>query len=88
MVPKSDNLSLSYGGISVGGVSYETVEFEESRMGRIREIKNNKNLGAVVPKILGSSEINGRKVLLMGTNFNDELLLKSWWMFASLWQRN
>ncbi|MEN8142133.1 MAG: FtsX-like permease family protein [Thermodesulfobacteriota bacterium] len=81
MVPKSDNLSLSYGGISVGGVSYETVEFEESRMGLIREIKNSKNLGAVVPKILGSSEVNGRKVLLMGTNFNDELLLKGWWMF-------
>jgi putative ABC transport system permease protein len=81
MVPRSDNLSLSYGGITVGGVSYETVEFEESRMKLIREIKNNKNLGAVVPKILGSSEVQGRKVLLMGTNFNDELLLKSWWMF-------
>lgn len=81
MVPRSDNLSLSYGGINVGGVSYETVEFEESRMKLIREIKNNKNLGAVVPKVLGSSEVGGRKVLLMGTNFNDELLLKSWWMF-------
>src|SRR5210317_1753119 len=54
MVPRSDNLSLTYGGINVGGVSYETAEFDESRMGRIREIKNSKNLGAVVPKILGS----------------------------------
>ena len=81
MVPRSDNLSLSYGGINVGGVSYETIEFEESKMGQIREIKNKKNLGAVVPKILGSSEIKGHKVLMMGTNFNDELLLKSWLMF-------
>ncbi len=81
MVPKSDNLSLSYGGISVGGVSYETVDFDESSIGRIREIQNSKNLGAVVPKILGSAEVNGRKVLLMGTNFNDELLLKTWWQF-------
>ena len=80
MVPRSDNLSLSYGGINVGGVSYETVEFDESRMKLIREIKNSKNLGAVVPKILGSSEVRGRKVLLMGTNFNDELLLKSWYV--------
>lgn len=81
MVPRSDNLSLSYGGIDVGGVSYETVEFEEGRMSEIREIENKQNLGAVVPKILGSAEINGRKVLLMGTNVNDEMLLKSWWMF-------
>ena len=66
MVPKSDNLSLSYGGINVGGVSYESVEFEESRMGEIRKIQNSKNLGTVVPKVIGSAEIKGRKILLMG----------------------
>jgi putative ABC transport system permease protein len=81
MVPKTENLTLSYGGISVGGVNYETVEFDESRLGMIREIENNKNLGAVVPKVLGAAEIDGRKVLLMGTNINDELMLKTWWQF-------
>jgi putative ABC transport system permease protein len=79
MVPKSDNLTLSYGGITVGGVNYETVEFDESRLGMIREIENNKNLGAVVPQVLGGTEINGTKVLLMGTNIADELALKTWW---------
>ncbi len=83
MVPKSDQLALSYGGISVGGVSYQNVEFDESRMGRIREIKNKKNLGAVVPKVLGSAELQGKKVLLMGTNFEAELALKTWWQFDS-----
>jgi putative ABC transport system permease protein len=81
MVPQSDNLSLSYGGISVGGVSYESVDFEESGIARIWEIENNKNLGAVVAKVLGSVEVKGRKALLMGTNFNDELQLKTWWQF-------
>jgi putative ABC transport system permease protein len=81
MVPKSDNLTLSYGGITVGGVSYEAVDFAESSIGRIREIENSKNLGAVVAKVLGSTEVAGRKVLLMGTNFNDELSLKTWWQF-------
>jgi len=81
MVPKSDNLSLSYGGITVGGVSYETIDFDEKTIGKIREIENNKNLGAVVPKVLGGTEVNGRKVLLMGTDFNDELQLKTWWQF-------
>lgn len=81
MVPKSDELPLSYGGISVGGVSYETVDFEESKISQIREIENSKNIGAVVPKVLGKAEVNGRKILLMGTNFDDELALKTWWQF-------
>ena len=81
MVPKTENLTLSYGGITVGGVNYETVEFDESRLGMIREIENSKNLGAVVPKILGAAEVNGRRVLLMGTNMEDELMLKTWWQF-------
>lgn len=81
MVPKSDDLPLNYGGISVGGVSYETVDFEENKIGQIREIENSKNIGAVVPKVLGKAEINGHNVLLMGTNFADELALKTWWQF-------
>lgn len=81
MVPKSDDLPLNYGGISVGGVSYETVDFEESKIGQIREIENSKNIGAVVAKVLGRAEVNGRNVLLMGTNFADELALKTWWQF-------
>lgn len=81
MVPKSDSLSLSYGGISVGGVNYENVEFAEERMGRIREIQNSKNLGVVAPKVLGGAELNGKKMLLMGTNLEQELGLKTWWQF-------
>ena len=81
MVPKSDNLSLSYGGITVGGVNYKNIEFDESRMGLIHEIENKKNLGAVVPKVLGGAELNGKKVLLMGTKFQEELSLKTWWQF-------
>lgn len=81
MVPKSDSLSLTYGGISVAGVHYENVEFDEERMGLIREIENTKNIGIVAPKVLGSAELRGRKVLLMGTDFEQEIALKPWWHF-------
>lgn len=80
MVPRSDNLSLSYGGISVGGVSYEMKEFQEADLPRIRQIEDNKNLGAVAPKVLGVADIKGRNVLLMGVDFAVELNLKTWWM--------
>ncbi|MRR18433.1 MAG: ABC transporter permease, partial [Deltaproteobacteria bacterium] len=39
MVPLTDNLSLSYGGITVGDVSYQTVEFDESQLAGIRQIE-------------------------------------------------
>jgi putative ABC transport system permease protein len=79
MVPRSENLTLSYGGISVGGVNYEVQEFAEADLGGIREIEDRKNLGAVAPKVLGAAEIGGRSVLMMGADFKIELPLKNWW---------
>ena len=79
MVPKTENLSLNYGGIDVGGVSYEVREFSEQRLEKIRTIENAKNLGVVAPKVLGPVEIKGRRLLLMGVIFKEELNLKTWW---------
>ena len=80
MVPKSENLSLSYGGIDVGGVNYEVREFDQKNLVNIRKIKNSKNLGTIAPKVLGPVTVNNRKVLLMGVIFEEELALKTWWL--------
>ena len=79
MVPRSDNLALSYGGISVGGVSYEVQEFVEADLAKIRQIENRENLGAVAPKVLGAAQVGERTVLFMGVDYEVELLLKTWW---------
>jgi len=84
MTPRSENLSLSYGGISVGGVNYETVEFLESELTNIRSIKNSQNLGIVAPKVLGPWELDGKRVLLMGADLQTELSLKTWWQFKGM----
>jgi putative ABC transport system permease protein len=81
MVPKSENLSLSYGGVSMGGVNYKTVEFDEARIPEIRTIENSKNLGLVAPKVLGASTVMGKNILLMGVDLETELQLKNWWQF-------
>ncbi len=81
MLPESKNLDLSYGGITVGGVNYQAVEFEQSELAKIRTIKNSQNLGIVAPKILGSAKVNERDVLLMGADLQSELSLKTWWLF-------
>ncbi|MBA3011381.1 MAG: ABC transporter permease [Proteobacteria bacterium] len=79
MVPKTENLSLNYGGIDVGGVSYEVIEFDQENLARIHTIKNAKNLGVVAPKVLGQVNINEKRILLMGVIFDQELALKTWW---------
>ena len=79
MVPKSENLSLNYGGIDVGGVNYNVREFDQAKLLEIKTIKNNKNLSIVAPKVLGPVTVNDKTVLLMGVLFEEELALKTWW---------
>ena len=81
MVPRSDNLALSYGGITMGGVNYQTIEFDEEKIPEIRTIENSKNLGLVAPKVLGAAKVRGKDVLLMGVDFETEMQLKNWWQF-------
>ncbi|OGL46580.1 MAG: ABC transporter permease [Candidatus Schekmanbacteria bacterium RBG_16_38_10] len=82
VAPKSDGLSLSYGGISLGGMTFETKELSSGDLEKIKEIKNSKNLSILAPKLIGSGEINGFKVMLVGVDFEKELRLKRWWKKA------
>ena len=79
MVPKSENLSLSYGDINFGGVNYQVKEFEEKSLSNIKKIKNYKNISVIAPKTLGSVVVNEKKVLVMGVIFEQEFALKTWW---------
>ena len=79
MVPKSDNLSLNYGGVNVGGVNYNVKELEHDRLADITTIKNSKNIAIVAPKVLGPIVVKEKTILLMGVVFKEELALKTWW---------
>ena len=78
VVPRSDNLSLSYGGVSVG-VSYATREMTTEEVATIRTIKNSENISTVAPKLLGAVDLAGTRALLVGVDFGEELKLKRWW---------
>ncbi|OGL40797.1 MAG: ABC transporter permease [Candidatus Schekmanbacteria bacterium RIFCSPHIGHO2_02_FULL_38_11] len=82
VTPKSDGLSLSYGGVSLGGMTFETKELNIEDIEKINGIKNRKNLSILAPKVIGSGEINGLKVMLVGVDFEKELRLKKWWKKA------
>ncbi len=79
VVPKSQNLSLSYGGISLGGVSLETEEISETDVGRISTIPTSQNVAAVGPMVLGTVYVNQKEVMLAGVDFEVSRMLKPWW---------
>lgn len=79
ITPKSNDLALSYGGISLGRVSFDQRELDPSVLERIRTIKNHQNIAAVAPKVLGAVTVQGKELLLVGVDFAAELRMKPWW---------
>jgi putative ABC transport system permease protein len=79
ITPQSNGLAMNYGGISLGGVTFDQREIHEEDLARIKTIANHKNLSAVAPKVLGGIRIGGHDVLLVGVNFDSELKMKQWW---------
>ena len=81
IVPKTENLSMSYGGLSLGGVLFDMKEIHEEELAKISEIENAQNVAAVGPMLLGAAEMGSRKVLLAGMDFTATYQLRPWWKF-------
>ncbi|NVN98016.1 MAG: ABC transporter permease [Geobacteraceae bacterium] len=79
ITPQSNGLAMNYGGISLGGVSFDQREIKESDLARIKTIANHKNVSVISPKVVGGIEVANHDVLLVGVNFDSELKLKQWW---------
>jgi len=79
VIPRSDDLSLSYGGLNIGGVSVDAQTLKDSDIPKIRQIEVKENISTVSPKLIGVVEIEGKKILLTGVLFQEETRLKKWW---------
>ena len=79
IVPRTDNLNLHYGGMTLGGLSFEMEPILQSQIANIANIKNAANVAAVGPIVLGTVKINNRSALLAGVDFKKSLILKPWW---------
>lgn len=79
ITPRSNDLSMSYGGINLGGVTFDQREIREEDLAKITAIRNNRNISAVSPKVLGGVKVAGRDLLLVGVDFEAELRMKQWW---------
>ncbi len=79
ILPRSDDLSLSYGGMGIGGVAIGAQALRDSDVPKIRQIEVRENISTVSPKFIGVMEIERKKVSLMGVHFEEESRLKKWW---------
>lgn len=79
IVPRTDNLTLTYGGLSLGGVSFEMQEIRQTDLAGIHSIKNARNIAALGPMVLGGIQVKDNRVLLAGVDFKAAGILKPWW---------
>ncbi len=79
VAPKSENLSLSYGGVSVADASFDVEELGEEDAELIRDIEYKRNISAVAPKVMGAYRHGERSLLIVGVDFPSEFKIKKWW---------
>ncbi len=82
IVPKAENLSLAYGGVSVTDASYDVEELGEKDAEMIKTIKDSRNVSAVAPKLIGAHKIRDLSYLIVGVDFPSELRIKRWWQLS------
>ena len=79
IVPRSDQLPLVYGGIRVGGLTYDAKPLSMDDVALIRTIEEKKNINRVAPKLLQLADIDGTRLMAVGVMWEEELVIKKWW---------
>lgn len=79
VVPHSNSLALSYGGLTVSSATYDVGELTSADAERIWTIRDARSISTVAPKLLSVVEIERHLVLIAGVDFDAELRLKKWW---------
>jgi putative ABC transport system permease protein len=83
VLPATEDLPLSYGGMTVSAVNTGGRTLTLGDADRIRTIKNRENISTVAPKLLVVAEVNRTRVMVAGVRFPAEFRLKKWWRVAA-----
>jgi putative ABC transport system permease protein len=79
ITPQTESLSLGYGGLALGGVSFELEEIRQSDLARLEHIPYAGNIAAVGPVVLGVAAVSDQRILMAGIDFGVSHILKPWW---------
>lgn len=74
--------TLSFGGVTVG--TSQAKELDMAMIPQMKTIENKETLATISPKLLAEADIEGKRALLVGVDFSQELRLKKWWTVDGL----
>ena len=74
--------TLSFGGVTVG--TSQGKELDMAMIPQMKTIQNKETLATISPKLLADADIQGKRALLVGVDFTQELRLKKWWKINGL----
>jgi len=78
ITPKSEHFTLSYGGLSVSGVTYEIKRLDYDVLTKLKTSQD-LAINGISPKIIGSVAGINKRYLIIGVDFPSELKMKPWW---------
>jgi len=79
--PKSEKLTVSYGGFSMGDMLFDVAYLDERDVAaKIDAIPLRERISVIAPKLVVMDRVNGAAVALVGVRFAQEKLLKGYWM--------
>jgi len=82
VVPLTKDLPLTYGGVSLGGLTYDVASLHMTDLEKIRGIPDSRNVNNVAPKLIGPLDVGGVQLLGAGVDWKQELALKKWWQIT------
>jgi len=78
--PRTESLSVSYGGFQMGDMLYDVDKLMEGdTVSSIREIALGDRISVVAPKLVGTVSVAGMQLIVVGVRWPEELGIKSYW---------
>jgi putative ABC transport system permease protein len=78
--PRSEKLSVSYGGFSMGEMLYDIGDLRErATVESIKAIELKDRISVIAPKLVSTLKIGGTPVAVVGVRWLEELGIKSYW---------
>ncbi len=80
VMPKSEKLTVSYGGFSMGDMLLGVTDLSESEvMNKVTSIELKDRIAVVAPKLVAMAQVDGATVGVVGVRWEKEKTLKGYW---------
>lgn len=80
IMPKSEKLTVSYGGFSMGDMVLGVNDLSESEVvGAVETIELRERIAVVAPKLVSMAKVGGTAVGVVGVRWDKEQVLKGYW---------